>query len=103
MSTLLRKFTTKGAYEGLWELLTRTYRALADGSALPVTANDSDRGEPDGGGAQAEGASAMRVLVTGANGFLGRHVVAALLARGVDVRAVVRPAALWNRSAGPPR
>jgi 2-alkyl-3-oxoalkanoate reductase len=34
----------------------------------------------------------MRALVTGANGFLGRHVVAALLARGVAVRALVRPA-----------
>src|SRR6185295_6704019 len=35
----------------------------------------------------------MKALVTGANGFLGRHVVGALLARGVDVRAMVRPAA----------
>ena len=35
----------------------------------------------------------MRALVTGANGFLGRHVVAALLARGHEVRALVRPAA----------
>jgi UDP-glucose 4-epimerase len=35
----------------------------------------------------------MRALVTGANGFLGRHVVLALLARGVEVRALVRPAA----------
>jgi 2-alkyl-3-oxoalkanoate reductase len=35
----------------------------------------------------------MRALVTGANGFLGRHVVSALLARGIDVRAMVRPAA----------
>jgi 2-alkyl-3-oxoalkanoate reductase len=35
----------------------------------------------------------MRALVTGANGFLGRHVVAALLARDIDVRAIVRPAA----------
>src|SRR3954469_519266 len=35
----------------------------------------------------------MRVLITGANGFLGRHVVSALLARGIDIRAVVRPAA----------
>ena len=35
----------------------------------------------------------MKALVTGANGFLGRHVVAALLAGGIDVRALVRPAA----------
>jgi UDP-glucose 4-epimerase len=35
----------------------------------------------------------MRALVTGANGFLGRHVVAALLTRGIEVRAMVRPAA----------
>ncbi|HSB19563.1 MAG TPA: NAD(P)-dependent oxidoreductase [Anaeromyxobacteraceae bacterium] len=35
----------------------------------------------------------MRALVTGAGGFLGRHVVAALLARGHRVRAMVRPAA----------
>ena len=34
----------------------------------------------------------MRALVTGANGFLGRHVVAALLGRGHEVRAMVRPA-----------
>ena len=35
----------------------------------------------------------MKALVTGANGFLGRHVVCALLARGIEVRAMVRPAA----------
>src|SRR3954471_15387721 len=35
----------------------------------------------------------MRALVTGANGFLGGHVVRALLARGIEVRAMVRPAA----------
>ena len=34
----------------------------------------------------------MRVLVTGANGFLGRRVVAALLAQGHTVRALIRPA-----------
>ncbi|MGJ4931115.1 NAD-dependent epimerase/dehydratase family protein [Bradyrhizobium sp. HKCCYLS2038] len=34
----------------------------------------------------------MKALVTGANGFLGQHVVSALLARGVEVRAMVRPA-----------
>lgn len=34
----------------------------------------------------------MNVLVTGANGLLGRSVIAELLARGHSVRAVVRPA-----------
>jgi UDP-glucose 4-epimerase len=33
----------------------------------------------------------MRVLVTGAGGFLGRYVVAGLLQRGHDVRAIIRP------------
>src|SRR5271165_5268355 len=35
----------------------------------------------------------MRTLVTGANGFVGRHVVGSLLARGIEVPAMVRPAA----------
>jgi predicted dehydrogenase len=39
-STLLRKFKGPGAYEGLWELLARTYRALGEGSSLPVTTNN---------------------------------------------------------------
>lgn len=38
VATLLRKFKGPGAYEGLWELLARTYRALNDGSTLPITA-----------------------------------------------------------------
>jgi len=37
VATLLRKFKGPGAYEGLWELMARTYRALDDGSTLPVT------------------------------------------------------------------
>lgn len=41
VATLMRKFRGgPGGYEGLFELLARTYRALADGSALPV---DSQR------------------------------------------------------------
>jgi predicted dehydrogenase len=39
LATLLRKFKGPGTYEGLFELLARTYRALADGSVLPVTAS----------------------------------------------------------------
>src|SRR5262245_62147044 len=34
----------------------------------------------------------MRVLVTGAGGFLGRHVVDRLFERGHSVRAIIRPA-----------
>jgi dihydroflavonol-4-reductase len=33
----------------------------------------------------------MRALVTGANGFIGSHVVRALLAKGHSVRALIRP------------
>src|SRR5262249_43296982 len=40
LTTLLRKFKGPGAYEGLWELLARTYRALEDGSPLPITSNN---------------------------------------------------------------
>src|SRR5260370_40567480 len=34
----------------------------------------------------------MKVLVTGANGFLGQRIVDQLLARGHRVRALIRPA-----------
>src|SRR5262245_35720589 len=36
----------------------------------------------------------MKVLVSGAGGFLGRHVVQRLLSRGHKVRAIVRPASV---------
>lgn len=44
----------------------------------------------------------MKALVTGATGFLGRHVVGALLARGIAVRAMVRPAASLEALDWPP-
>ncbi len=40
LATLLRKFKGPGAYEGLWELLRRTYQSIGDGTALPITASD---------------------------------------------------------------
>jgi predicted dehydrogenase len=41
VGSLARKFRGgPGGYDGLWELLGRTYRALADGSELPVRAED---------------------------------------------------------------
>lgn len=43
----------------------------------------------------------MKVLVTGANGFLGRHVVSEFLQRGHSVRAIVRPAAIQNANGLP--
>ncbi len=39
----------------------------------------------------------MKVLITGASGFLGRHTVAAFLAAGHEVRAMVRPASKVER------
>jgi nucleoside-diphosphate-sugar epimerase len=43
----------------------------------------------------------LKVLITGANGFLGRRVVAEFLQRGHSVRALVRPAAKVERLGWP--
>jgi UDP-glucose 4-epimerase len=43
----------------------------------------------------------VKLLITGANGFLGRSVVAAALHGGHDVRAMVRPAADTDRCGWP--
>ena len=41
-----------------------------------------------------------RVAVTGATGFIGRHLTALLAARGIDVRAIIRPDSLHPAPAG---
>lgn len=43
----------------------------------------------------------MKVLVTGAGGFLGQHIIEALQARGHSVRALIRPAAAEPNSSSP--
>jgi len=41
VGSLMRKFKIgPGAYDGMWDLVTRAYQALASGSALPVTTAD---------------------------------------------------------------
>jgi nucleoside-diphosphate-sugar epimerase len=42
----------------------------------------------------------MSVAVTGATGFIGRHVVAHLVGSGVDVRAIVRPGTVCRPALG---
>ena len=62
----------------------------------------ADRGgQRPGGRLDGGGVSVLRVLVTGAGGFLGRHVVAALLRRGHQVRCLIRPSAPIDGLTGP--
>ena len=39
----------------------------------------------------------MKLLITGASGFVGQYVVAEALRRGLQVRAVLRPASNEKR------
>ncbi|BFU44928.1 NAD-dependent epimerase/dehydratase family protein [Krasilnikovia sp. MM14-A1004] len=45
----------------------------------------------------------MKILVTGASGFLGGHIAEAAIAAGHDVRALLRPAAIPSMDAGADR
>jgi nucleoside-diphosphate-sugar epimerase len=72
----LPKDTTKRVYK------TAVHDSIAE-AAIPPT--------PEGCGIPRR--NLLKVLITGGNGFLGRHVVAEFLRRGHDVRALVRPAA----------
>ena len=51
--------------------------------------DDSPGAKPAGGGTRLPG-HAERVLVTGASGFIGRHLVARLVAAGSEVHAIAR-------------
>src|SRR5262245_10731641 len=97
-----------GTYPGIGEVIRRFYDAIGNGGPAPVGAEDGQAVVAllDGLWAQTHGAAqaartrrapAARpapggkvVLVTGASGYLGRRVVAALAARGHQVRAMVR-------------
>jgi nucleoside-diphosphate-sugar epimerase len=42
----------------------------------------------------------LKIAITGATGFIGRHVTARLVRRGVDVRAIVRPESVHRAPPG---
>ena len=71
----------------------RTYRSFAQSAEPPVTTEQVLEVNRLVEALKPEGSDCMRALVTGANGFLGVHVASALIARGHQVRAAIRPAA----------
>src|SRR6185312_8272180 len=64
-------------------------------------ASTGRRGQPPGRRPHLGRIPALKVLITGANGFLGQRVVAEFLRRGHAVRALVRPAAKVDRLGWP--
>jgi nucleoside-diphosphate-sugar epimerase/predicted dehydrogenase len=98
-----------GTYPGIGEVIRRFYDAVRAGGEPPVAAADGlavvelleevwARTHRPGSlpsvrrvvASRPRSSSGKTVLVTGASGFLGRHVVAALRERGHRVRAMVR-------------
>lgn len=90
-------------YQGLRNFVAAFYRALETGAPLPATAEagrsvvrwvesaarpaDAAKAERD---ARFRGSVEPAIVVTGASGFLGRRLVARLLADGERVRVLVR-------------
>jgi nucleoside-diphosphate-sugar epimerase/predicted dehydrogenase len=105
-TTLAVAMRRMGTYPGIGEVIRRFHAAVATRSEAPVTADDGVAvvelleqiwGKTHGAVAPrkrrastAPAAAGPIVLVTGATGFLGRHVAAALHAAGYRVRAMVR-------------
>ena len=75
--------TTSAESTGTVRILPRPGASIGLGRLRPCTVGPRPR----------ELATARRVLVTGATGFLGRHLIPLLTARGDDVVALVRPSA----------
>ena len=77
--------------EGLGTLLERFYSAVRGEGPPPVTLDEMDAANALLFDLFEEDNRAVRALVTGAGGFLGRRLVERLLADGDEVYAVVRP------------
>lgn len=99
-------------YDGLHSLVAAFYRALQTGAAMPVPTEQArstvywtNRVSQEADAAkfkfqaQFQSKGRAKVLVTGANGLIGRHLVRQLLRRGDSVRIFVRrqpPAEFMN-------
>jgi len=90
-------------YDGLHSLVAAFYRALQTGAAMPVPAGQArstvywtNRVSQEGDAAkikfqaQFQSGGPAKVLVTGATGLIGRHLVRHLLQNGIRVRIFVR-------------
>ncbi len=87
-----QKLLQHSPYHGLDRFLGLTYEALATGATPPVTPRDilAAADLVDRLCEQREETGLMRLFITGATGFVGRHVVAEAVARGHHVTALVR-------------